>query len=161
MYTHAVLFICSDRDVAKWNVGNEIADRRRQIFWELFTLDSWHVSLISVLRGARRVGYPADGCFIYFFSSFFPFAKNIANGKPCSYVLKYIDCKEPEYNARVTTKEGRVERSCESLALPPAQIPDSMYHSHYNPHSPCQITNIYIYILVFAFALCIRRKSDR
>ncbi|KAI5121634.1 hypothetical protein M0805_001163 [Coniferiporia weirii] len=30
------------KDVAKWNVCAETADRRRAVFWELFTLDCWH-----------------------------------------------------------------------------------------------------------------------
>ncbi|THH10362.1 hypothetical protein EW145_g1390 [Phellinidium pouzarii] len=30
------------RDVAKWNVSAETADRRRTAFWELFTNDCWH-----------------------------------------------------------------------------------------------------------------------
>ncbi|KAH8111005.1 fungal-specific transcription factor domain-containing protein [Phellopilus nigrolimitatus] len=30
------------RDVAKWNVCTENADRRRQVFWEIFTIDIWH-----------------------------------------------------------------------------------------------------------------------
>ena len=40
-----------DRDVSKWHVCTDIAERRRKAFWELFTIDCWHVSyLIFVIR---------------------------------------------------------------------------------------------------------------
>ena len=32
-----------DRDCARWNVDPKMVERRRFFFWELCTLDCWHV----------------------------------------------------------------------------------------------------------------------
>jgi hypothetical protein len=34
-----------DRDAARWNLDEAETARRRQLFWELYTYDTWQVSL--------------------------------------------------------------------------------------------------------------------
>ena len=40
-------FFALDRDSAQWKLGDKQVQRRRNLFWELFTLETIHVSWIS------------------------------------------------------------------------------------------------------------------
>lgn len=96
-----ILYLFPDRDCAKWKVDQRLVERRRNVFWELFTCDGWHVSGIYC-------------CFPYCMSNSY---QNLANGKPPSFVLRYTDCQYPEEDCKVYDKDGKAEASCELLQL--------------------------------------------
>lgn len=44
VYGSHLFWLCLDRDSGRWNVGITETQRRRELFWEMFTYDSLQVS---------------------------------------------------------------------------------------------------------------------
>lgn len=85
-----------DRDSGKWKLDPEETQKRRELFYEILTYDSWQVW--------------------FTYSSDFParaltqFLQSLTFGRPPSLAAVHIDCKLPHETS--TTPTGEVEMSC-------------------------------------------------
>jgi len=88
-----------DRDCSRWNFDSKTVDRRRALFWELFSGEQFYVSS----------PYP---------SSFHTFdnrtTQSLALGRPPSIRLSYIDCEFPEDDEATLDENGNTLVGCQS-----------------------------------------------
>ena len=100
------LSLFSDRDIGKWKANPQQAQKRRELFFELVTYDSWQVSFF------KR----------FFFSfhtlTFFIYLQSLTYGRPPSLSTAHIDNQMPH----PTTKDenGNVEMSCRLSYVSPS-----------------------------------------
>jgi hypothetical protein len=53
-----LLILLLDRDPARWNMDAKTVERRRGLFWEVFSSDMFHVRSPAIIVLIRRSDYP-------------------------------------------------------------------------------------------------------
>jgi hypothetical protein len=91
--------ICLDRDSGKWNLDPTETHKRRELFYELLTYDSWQVwrltKRLEVAQLTRVINL----------------LQSLTFGRPPSLSTIHIDSQLP--HDPVTNAAGEVEMSCE------------------------------------------------
>lgn len=89
-----------DRDASRFNLEPRIVDRRRRVFWELFTIDHWQVA-----------GYPIPYCVSPL--NHLLLSQSLGTGRPATFSLHIVDCQYPEDKEQQLDEDGNILESCE------------------------------------------------
>ena len=89
-------FFALDRDSAQWKLGDKQVQRRRNLFWELFTLETIHVSWISTEEACSHSNT----------------SQSMSLGRPPAITFSHIDCELPEDEEAGTNEDGTNLRGC-------------------------------------------------
>lgn len=90
----------SERDSANWNLSSDEVQRRRVIFWEMFTHDAWSVSQRHTLYLSKLT-----------------VEQSVVNGRPPSLNIQQTDCRFPEDLEPYTSPSGEKEPGCQLYCL--------------------------------------------
>lgn len=95
-WTWRFLISTIDRDPARFNLSPKAIQRRRTLFWEIFSADLFHVSFISC-----------------YFNVIHRQLQSMSLGRPPSASLSYVDCEFPEDDTATLNDKGEIEMGCE------------------------------------------------
>lgn len=131
--------LSTERDSAPWNLDPQEVQRRRTLFWEIYTWDSWAVSFFLLCHHSFSFGEPLgvppflvfevqDQLTLFLFVLFVlrpdwsipsfirdaavPRSQSFVNARPGAFRLEDTDCKFPDDDGFVRP-DGQVEFSCE------------------------------------------------